>query len=257
MPAELLADTTDDAALGGRLVLRQPRKGHRFGHDAILLAAAVDAVACDHVVDLGAGVGAAGLAVITRIGGVRLTLAEIDPALAALAAENIARNGLQARATSVELDVTASAAAFEDAGLRAGSADHVMMNPPFNDARRMRRSPDTSRANAHVAEDHTLHAWCGAAARLLRPGGQLSLIWRADRLAVVLRALEASFGSVGVLPVYPAPHREAIRVLVAGQKGTAAPLRLLPGLVLSDATGKPTAEAEAVLRHAAPIRMGA
>ncbi|MGC1779258.1 MAG: methyltransferase, partial [Xanthobacteraceae bacterium] len=29
--------TSDDSALGGRLVLRQPLRGHRFGHDAILL----------------------------------------------------------------------------------------------------------------------------------------------------------------------------------------------------------------------------
>ena len=35
------ADTTEDAVLGGRLILRQPRRGHRFGHDAILLAAAM------------------------------------------------------------------------------------------------------------------------------------------------------------------------------------------------------------------------
>ncbi|MGC2134524.1 MAG: methyltransferase, partial [Xanthobacteraceae bacterium] len=35
--------TSEDAVLGGRLVLRQPLRGHRFGHDAILLAAAVPA----------------------------------------------------------------------------------------------------------------------------------------------------------------------------------------------------------------------
>ena len=34
------ADITEDAFLGGRLRLRQPRKGHRAGHDAMLLAAA-------------------------------------------------------------------------------------------------------------------------------------------------------------------------------------------------------------------------
>ncbi|MFZ0460678.1 MAG: methyltransferase, partial [Rhodoplanes sp.] len=28
---------TDDAVLDGRLRLKQPRRGHRFGHDAILL----------------------------------------------------------------------------------------------------------------------------------------------------------------------------------------------------------------------------
>ena len=54
--------TSDDAVLGGKLVLRQPLHGHRFGHDAILLAAATDAHAGEHAVELGAGVGAAGLA---------------------------------------------------------------------------------------------------------------------------------------------------------------------------------------------------
>ena len=32
--------TSEDAVLGGQLRLRQPLKGHRVGHDAILLAVA-------------------------------------------------------------------------------------------------------------------------------------------------------------------------------------------------------------------------
>ena len=55
------AETTDNAVLGGRLVLRQPKRGHRVGHDAMLLAAATDARAGEHAIELGAGVGAAGL----------------------------------------------------------------------------------------------------------------------------------------------------------------------------------------------------
>ena len=33
----LAAGTSDDRVLGGRLMLTQPRRGHRVGHDAILL----------------------------------------------------------------------------------------------------------------------------------------------------------------------------------------------------------------------------
>jgi tRNA1(Val) A37 N6-methylase TrmN6 len=58
---------TEDAFLGGQLRLRQPKSGHRAGHDAMLLAAATPARAGDRVVDFGAGVGAAGLAVARRI----------------------------------------------------------------------------------------------------------------------------------------------------------------------------------------------
>ena len=46
------ARISEDAVLGGQLVLRQPRKGHRVGHDAILLAAACSATPRDHLVDL-------------------------------------------------------------------------------------------------------------------------------------------------------------------------------------------------------------
>src|SRR3977135_174455 len=101
------SEISEDAVLGGRLRLKQPRRGHRVGHDAILLAAARPAGAGgaggglrggvggagpagagDAVVDLGAGVGAAGLALATRVGGTAVTLVEIDADLAALAAEN-------------------------------------------------------------------------------------------------------------------------------------------------------------------------
>src|ERR1700694_4598230 len=71
-------ETSEDAVLGGRLRLRQPLRGHRVGHDAILLAAATGARAGEHAVDLGAGVGGAGLALAGRVGGLKVTLGEID-----------------------------------------------------------------------------------------------------------------------------------------------------------------------------------
>src|SRR5205814_6516702 len=74
-------ETTDDAVLGGRLRLKQKKKGHRIGHDAILLEAETDAQRGDRVVEFGAGVGAAGLALAVRCPGVAVTLLEIDPEL--------------------------------------------------------------------------------------------------------------------------------------------------------------------------------
>ncbi len=76
--SEALADITEDAFLGGQLRLRQPKSGHRAGHDAMLLAAATAASAGDRVVEFGAGIGAAGLALATRVGGIDLVLTEID-----------------------------------------------------------------------------------------------------------------------------------------------------------------------------------
>jgi tRNA1(Val) A37 N6-methylase TrmN6 len=240
------ADTSEDAVLGGRLVLRQPLRGHRVGHDAILLAAATSAQSGDHAVDLGSGVGGAGLALARRIAGVAVTLVEIDPVLAALAAGNAVRNDLSDRVRGVCLDVEASTADFTAAGLAPGSAACVLMNPPFNVAQQP--SPDHSRRLAHTASASTLEHWLRTAARLLRDDGLVTLIWRADGLADVVAALGKDFGAITVLPVHPKPGAAAIRVLVRATKGNRAPLALLPGFLLADADGKPTAATEAVLR---------
>ena len=174
------SEFTEDAFLGGQLRLRQPKSGHRAGHDAMLLAAATSARPGDRVVDFGAGVGAAGLALARRVAGIDLVLVEIDAGLAGLARGNAAANAIPAEV--IVLDVTASADAFAAAGLLPDSADVVLMNPPFNDPLRHRASPDQARVSAHVATDATLESWIHAARRILKSNGMLNLIWRADGL---------------------------------------------------------------------------
>jgi tRNA1(Val) A37 N6-methylase TrmN6 len=242
-------DVTDDAVLGGRLKLKQPARGHRVGHDAILLAAAISAAAGDLAVDLGSGVGSAGLALAARVAGVRIALVERDGDLSALAEENIGRNGFADRAHAFALDVTAPQQTFAAAGLHQGCADHVLMNPPFNDPARHNRSPDAGRRAAHMSPPLALESWTETASRLLRPGGVLTVIWRAEGLVQVLAALEARFGGLAVLPVHSVAAKPAIRVLVRAIKGSAAPLRLQPSLLLQQADGKPTSAAEAILRN--------
>jgi tRNA1(Val) A37 N6-methylase TrmN6 len=226
---------TEDAFLGGQLRLRQPRSGHRAGHDAMLLAAATPAQSGDRVVDFGAGVGAAGLALARRVTGLRLVLVEIDAALADLARGNASANALSAE--TVVLDVGASAEAFAAAGLAPDSADVVLMNPPFNDPARHRASPDKAREIAHVATEATLESWIHAARRTLKSGGLLTLIWRADGLAGVLAALDRGFGSLAILPVHGEPSAPAIRVIIRAIKGGRAPTRLYAGLMLNNEKG--------------------
>src|SRR3989440_7414166 len=140
---------TEDAFLGGQLRLRQPKSGHRAGHDAMLLAAATPARSGDRVVDLGAGVGAAGLAIAKRVAGIELFLVEIDAALASVARGNAVANAIAADV--IVLDVTSAAETFAAAGLSADRVDVVLMNPPFNDPARHRASPDRAREVAHVS----------------------------------------------------------------------------------------------------------
>jgi tRNA1(Val) A37 N6-methylase TrmN6 len=223
---------SEDAFLGGQLRLRQPKSGHRAGHDAMLLAAATPARSGDRVVDFGAGVGAAGLALAKRVAGIAVVLVEIDPALAGLARANAASNALAAQV--VVLDVTSEAGAFAAAGLTPDSVDVVLMNPPFNDPLRHRASPDRAREIAHMASPATLENWIHAARRILKSGGVLSLVWRADGIGGVLDALDRGFGSLGILPVHADEATPAIRVLVRATKGGKAPTQIHSAVMLND-----------------------
>ena len=227
-----LPETTEDAFLGGGLRLRQPKSGHRAGHDAMLLAAATSARSGDRVVDFGAGVGAAGLAVAKRVAGIKIALVEIDEVLAVLARDNAASNAIEAEV--IAIDIASSAESFVSAGLSPDSADVVLMNPPFNDSRRHRSSPNKGREIAHVADAATLENWIDAARRILKSGGVLTLIWRADGLGEVLAALDRGFGSLAILPVHGNAATPATRVLVRAIKGGRAPTALYPGLMLND-----------------------
>ncbi len=242
---ERVLDCTEDAFLGGRLRLRQLRSGHRAGHDAMLLAAAASARPGARVVDFGAGVGAAGLALARRVDGINLVLIEIDETLAKLSRDNAAANAIAADA--IVLDVESGADVFAAAGLVPDSADVVLMNPPFNDSARHRASPDPARASAHVADENTLIRWIHAARRVLKSSGVLTLIWRADGIADVLAALDRGFGSLAILPVHGEASLPAIRILVRAVKGGRAPTQILPALMLNDESGLPNKEVSEVL----------
>jgi tRNA1(Val) A37 N6-methylase TrmN6 len=254
--------TSDDALLGGRLIIRQPLKGHRVGSDAILLAAAAPAAGVSRLVDVGAGIGAVGLAALRRMGGAHADLVERDAGLAALAGQNAVRNGLAAQTRILCVDI-GEARARRHAGLVDAAADLVLTNPPFFDARSVRVSPEARKANAHVfdksaagAGKEPLETWIVACLALLRAGGRFVMIHRPDALAQILAAFGRRLGAVAILPIHPNAEAAAHRILVAGVKGARGPISLRPGLILHDSSGAFTPLAEAIHRGEALIDWG-
>jgi tRNA1(Val) A37 N6-methylase TrmN6 len=240
---------TEDRLLGGVVTLLQPRRGHRAGTDAVLLAGLTPVGEKDVVADLGASTGAVGLMVAARVASARLLLVERDPDLVALAARNIALNGLSDRARAVHADLFWTKQQRAEAGLEASSVDLVLTNPPFFEGEG-RPSPEPRRRTAHEMEGGGLADWLESASELLPPKGRLGLIYRADGLARCLAALDRRFGSVLVTPIYPRAGEPASRILVGAVKGGKAPLRLAPGQVLHGPDGTFTPEASRL--HAAP-----
>jgi tRNA1(Val) A37 N6-methylase TrmN6 len=250
------ASVTDDLFFGGRLRLVQPRRGHRFGGDAALLAAAalsrLDQGA--PVADLGAGVGAVGLA-LAAFGAGDVALVEIEAALSALSAENATRNGLAGRVRAICADVADVGRPERANGPSAASVRLVVTNPPFDAAPRFRDSPDAAKARAHIDRGDVVGVWVAAAARLLEPGGSLVMIHRPEALGTLLAALGGRFGDVRIRPVHPRAEAPAGRLLVAARTGRGGPLAVLPPLVMHASDGGFTAEAEAAQRGEAAIAM--
>ena len=235
---------TIDAISGLGITLRQKRAGHRVGLDAVLLAVA--AGPGKRIVDVGAGVGAVGLALVRRCPEATVDLVEIDAETAALALDNAASNGVAERTRVIVAEVT-EPAERRAAGLKDGAADLVVTNPPFHLAAATRVSPDPARARAHaLAGAEALADWLRASLALLAPGGRFAMIHRPDALPAIFAAIGERLGDVAVRPVHPRAAEDAIRVLVAGVKGSRAPTRLRPALVLHEADGRATAEARAI-----------
>jgi tRNA1(Val) A37 N6-methylase TrmN6 len=239
-------DLTDDAFLGGRLHLWQPRRGYRAATDPVFLAAACAAEPGQSVLDLGCGAGAAALCLGVRVPGLRLNGVEVQPDYADLARRNAARAGL-------DLELAICSITALPAVLRR-DFDHVITNPPYYPSS---GSPaqDDGRDKA-LREEIGLADWTDTAVRRVRPGGWLTMVLRADRLGDALSALGPRMGSVAILPIAARQGREAGRVILRARKGGRAALRLLAPFITHDHDSHPgdrdhhSAQAEAVLRHA-------
>jgi tRNA1(Val) A37 N6-methylase TrmN6 len=243
-------DLTLDRLLGGRVLLSQPARGYRVAIDPVLLAAAVPARAGERILDAGAGTGAAALCLAVRVPDCQVVGIELQPALQQIAAHNVAQNRL-----AEWVEMLAGDLVRPPPRLAWGSFDHVMTNPPHLAAPATSAPALAERAIAHVESTVPLADWLRACLRMLKPGGTLTLIHRADRLGDILAALGGALGAIAAFPLWPGQGRPAKRVLVQGRKGSRAPLALMPGLSLHQEGGRLSEAADAVLRHGEALRL--
>jgi len=233
---------TEDALLGGRVRILQSRRGYRVAVDAVLLAAAVHPAPGERVLDLGAGVGAVGLCLATRVPECTVVGIELQPALADLARRNAARNGLGDRLQIIVHDL---AGPLPELGL----FDQVVTNPPYLAAAVADPPPDASKALATVESSADLGRWLEVAVGALKPAGTLTLIHRSDRLEEIAAHLVRL--GCGALTVKRLPP--AARVLVRARLAATPSLGESPPLTLHPPQGGYTDDAEAILRHAAAL----
>lgn len=249
MSGEALPDVTSDTLLAGRVRLYQPRYGYRVAIDPVFLAAAVPVVRGDRVLDVGCGVGAASLCVALREPGCRISAVEANRDLVRLAVENVAANAMTGR-----VDVMVGDLVRPPSRLAPGSFHHVMMNPPYLEDGNATPSPIPGKAMANIESTARLGDWLRFALMMVRGGGTVTVVHRADRLDALLAELHGRAGGIVVFPLWPdRTSRPAKRVLVRAVKGSATPMRLAAGLVLHEPGGGYSEAADQILRHAAAL----
>ena len=182
-----------------------------------------------NVLDLGAGCGTLGLLLCARDGCCTVTGVELEAEAHAAALENIARNHLQARLSSICADLRTMP-------IEPGSFRVCVSNPPyFSGGAAHSKNPGARREDTCTPKD--LFA---AAARALRWGGDFFLVHKPERLAQL--CFEAS--SAGLEPkrlrlVRHRPDSPVSLILLSCRKG-GKPGLIIDELTLYNTDGTPT-----------------
>lgn len=234
-----LTEATQDALFGGSVVLFQPPRGagYRTNVDALLLAGfATTSKVASVAFDLGAGVGAVGLALLRLGAARRVVFVEIDEHPAAMARRNLDANGWTARGEVVRADV-------RDIGRsRRGEASLVVCNPPYVAPGRGRVSPSQARARSGE-----LGTFVEAARQVAGRKARVCFVYPAPELGMLLATLaQEGLHAKRLRFVHGTPEAPARIALVEAQAGRAGGLSVMSPLVERGARGY-TPEMQALL----------
>lgn len=246
-------EVVENTILRGKLKLLQPKVGFHAAIDTVFLAAAVPVKDRQHVLDIGCGVGSAGLSVTLRNNTIQLTGIDIQQELIDLALQNAALNDMSDRCRFFQGTV------LTDKNVPDNAFHSVMMNPPYQEAGTHVPSPKKIKAFSHGedASGAALTDWVKYAHRKLKQGGFLTMIHRADRLDDVILSLTSRrwFGSLVIYPLYPHAGENARRVIVRARKERYAAATLKSGMVIHEKNGTYTSDAEKILGAAEVINL--
>jgi tRNA1Val (adenine37-N6)-methyltransferase len=241
-----MGEVTRDALFGGAVAITQParRGGYRVNVDALLLAAfaagrfgARRRGAARHAVDLGAGVGAVGLSLLHFGGAARVTMVEIDPALAELARTNARDNAWADR-----IDVVTGAVAV--AAVPTASADLVVCNPPYVTPGRGRVPAERVRR----AKYGELDTFTEAARRLAGRRARVCFVYPAPDAMRLVQSLRArGLEPKRICAVHGRAADAARLVLIEAVPGKPGGLQIEPPFVETDPGGGRSAMARALV----------
>jgi tRNA1(Val) A37 N6-methylase TrmN6 len=236
LPGQLLPGERLDHLITNDLKIIQSPDVFSFSLDAVLLARFAGVPPRGRILDLCTGNGVIPLLLSTRTKAAVDGL-EIQPRLADMARRSVACNGLEKRIRIIDGDLRTF-------GLPQGEPyDAVTVNPPYLPVGSGEAKGNPHQAMARHELACTLEDAVAACARLVRPGGRVSMVHRPARLAEILAALQRHrLEPKRIRFVHPRPQAEANMVLIESRQGGRPDVRLLPPLIVYGEDGAYTKE---------------
>ena len=237
---EALHDDELCELFAGRLRIFQKRNGYRFSVDSILLADFARQRASGSIADLGTGSGVLPI-IFSKSKAVKEIIGiEVQEDLAQLAQKNICLNQCEDRVKIIHADIRTIKKDF-----KAGSFDAVISNPPFYPEHSGRLNPDNQKAISRHELFGTLADFTNISQYILKLSGKFLTIYPSARAVDLIQEMRAS----GIEPktlqfIHPRIDEHANLVLIEGIKGAGKEAKVLTPLVLYDARGRYTEQAQ-------------
>ena len=208
--------------------LLQPQGSFRFSMDALLLSSFVKTKKDFHLLDIGAGCGVIGLALLSNNPSISVLGVDIDPALVDSAVKNAAMLGFENNFSAQEGDV-GKIRTF----LQPESFDLVVTNPPYRRINQGRLPEPPLRKNALFEGSGNLDSFIAGATFALKNGGPFYFIYPAERLADLFLSLtQHRLEPKIILPLQSTSNKDVDLLLLKAIKNGKPGLKIKKPLLL-------------------------
>lgn len=228
-------ESLDDLELDGLMII-QKKNGYKFSTDSVLLSDFAKVKPSNFYVDLCSGSGVVAILVAHKNHAQNVLAVEIQKEMADMARRSIEFNGL---ANTIKVENQDLSKLPEILGFE--KVDVLTVNPPYNEVGETSSIGEIAMATHEISTN--LSKICEASSKLLKYGGKLYMVHRADRLVDILSELRKNKLEPKVLRlVYPKQNKEPNVILVEAKKGAKSGIKFLKPLILNNDDGTETEE---------------
>lgn len=249
---EKVYQTTHDKFLNGSITIEQLSDGGRSGSDTILLAASIPAKPGEVILEIGTGNGTGTIALAKQIADLKIIAIDIDQINLNIAKRNVILNKLSKNIEMLNEDIIKKNLSFCFKNKLIKSFDHIFMNPPYYDAKKIILPTSDHNKVAKSFDYNLMDSWLDVSLRLIKQKGTITIINKVSNLDIIIRKL-TRYGSLIILPLVANNKKETDRIIVNFKMGSKSNTRILNSIILHTDLGKYSDDVENVLRGRARI----